>query len=374
MVAMLKQKLSLHQEIKINYPIYFSENLFSKQSNFKELRRLCSNKPLLVVIDKNVSKIYGKLIKNSFNSFNHQVSFLNLDATEKNKNIQSILKLSNRARSVGLRRDSLFVAVGGGITLDMVGLAAFLYRRRINYIRIPTTLVGMIDAGVGIKVGVNFENSKNFLGGYYPPLAVFSDQNFLSTISEKEIKSGLYEMLKMAIILDLNLFKMIDNNHKNFTNKKFNKKTLEIIRASSYLMLQELEGNLYEKILKRKVDFGHTFSPYFETNSDFNIPHGQAVGIDILISSLIAFQRKLIPENEFNRILKMIYKIGFSKKYKLPPVNKIYASLNEIKKHRAGNLNLVLPNTIGSCVFTNKCSFNEIKAATSFLRLSNIFR
>lgn len=373
MVVLNKQRLSLHQNIKINYPVYFMSDFFAKKNSIK-LKRLCKNKKLLIVIDKNVSNIYGKIIKDFFKSLNTNSAYLDLDATEKKKNIQNIIKISYYARKADLSRDSIFIGIGGGITLDMVGLAAFLYRRKINYIRIPTTIVGIVDAGIGVKVGVNFESSKNFLGGYYAPMAVFSDQNFLYTISEKEIRSGLYEMLKIAIVKDSRLFNLLDHNYSNFIHKNLSKVTLKIMQLASYLMMKELEGNLYERDLKRKVDFGHTFSPFLETNSKFKIPHGQAVGIDVLVSSFIAFKRKLITKNDFTHIYDLIKKIGFSEKYKIPSPEKMFNSLSEIKKHRAGNINLVLPNGIGSCIFTNNCSINEIKTAVQFIKSKRILK
>lgn len=374
MVAKVKQSLNLYQSFEVNYPVYFSNNLFCDSNVLKRLSVLCKNKSILIVLDENISKIYGQKIKKYFKLISNNVYFTTLKTAEKNKNMSSVLKMCDHAKKIGLRRDSIFIAIGGGITMDIVGFSAYLYRRKINYIRIPTTLVGMIDAGVGIKVGVNFDNSKNFLGGYYAPKAVFNAQVFLKTVNEGEIRSGLYEMLKMAIIRDPSLFETIKNNYANFIQKKLNSKTENAIKISAFLMMDELQGNLYESNLKRKVDFGHTFSQFLEIESKFKIPHGQAVGIDILISTHLSLQRKLITKVEFDKIVKLIQEIGFSNKYNLPKSTGIYNSLEEIKKHRAGNLNLVLPNKIGSCVFTNSCTLKEIDSARNSLLDMGIFK
>ena len=138
-------------------------------------------------------------------------------------------------------------------------------------------------------------------------------------------------------------------------------------------MMKELEKNLFETNLQRLVDFGHTFSPFLETTSDYAIPHGEAVGIDMLLSSSISLNKRLIKKLEFDEIFKLIMAIGFSKRYNLPNVKKLHNSLNEIRKHRAGNLNLVLPVRIGSSVFTNKCTYMEVENAIKFLLSTNLF-
>lgn len=366
-------KLILNQNLKINYPVYFSEDIFNLKDRKNCLIKICKGKKIMVVIDKNVNKIYGKEIKRFFDENKAEYLLWELNASEDYKNIEKVTSLCSVAKEFGMQRDSIFIAIGGGITMDIVGFTAFIYRKKIPYIRIPTTLVGIVDAGVGVKVGVNFDGSKNFLGGYYPPLVVFNDQSFLKTLTSKEIKCGLFEILKMAIIKDRGLFELIKKHYKEFFEKEFNSYTHEINYSAAFLMMEELEKNLFETNLQRFVDFGHTFSPFLETASNYVIPHGEAVGIDILLSSFISFNKKLIKKLEFDEIFKLIRTIGFSKKYVLPNAKKLHASLNEIRKHRAGNLNLVLPVEIGSAVFTNDCSYPEIERATQFLLSTNLF-
>lgn len=367
-------KLVLNQNLEINYPVYFSEGIFNtKSKNSNNLSKICRNKKIMVVIDKNVNKIYGKEIKLFFGYNRIESLFWELNASEDYKNIEKIKSICISAKQFGMQRDSIFIAIGGGVTMDIVGFAASIYRRKIPFIRIPTTLVGIVDAGVGVKVGVNFDVSKNFLGSYYPPLAVFNDQLLLKTLTSKEIKCGLFEILKMAIIKDERLFRLIKKYRKVFFEKEFNSHTHQINYLATFLMMEELEKNLFETNLQRLVDFGHTFSPFLETDSSYLIPHGEAVGIDMLISSYISLSRKLISKVEFENIFKLIKQIGFSKRYRLPEAKALYASLNEIIKHRAGNLNLVLPCKIGSAAFTNKCSYNDVENATKFLLSANLF-
>lgn len=374
---MLRKNLNtliLNQNLKINYPVYFSEGIFNFNNKTSHcLVQICKGRKIVIVIDNNVSRIYGKQVKQFFDHSKIEYSILKLNAFEDYKNIKTVASLCRAAKKFGLQRDSIFIAIGGGITMDIVGFTAFTYRRKIPYIRIPTTLVGIVDAGVGVKVGVNFNGSKNFLGGYYPPLAVFNDQSFLKTLTSKEIRCGLFEILKMAIIKDRKLFELIKKHYKEFFGKEFNSHTHEINYFAAFLMMEELEKNLFETNLQRLVDFGHTFSPLLETTSGYAIPHGEAVGIDMLLSSTISLNKRLIKKLVFDEIFKLILAIGFSKRYNLPNIKELHNSLSEIRRHRGGNLNLVLPVKIGTAVFTNKCTYMEVENAIKFLLSTNLF-
>lgn len=374
MLIKKKSLLILTQNLSINYPVYFSKNIFDLKNKIGNyLSDMCRNKKILIVIDKNVNSIYGEQIKSFFEKISIDYLIYEFDPLEKYKNFKTIKTLCNLAKQFGMRRDSIFIAIGGGITMDITGFSAFLYRKKIPYIRIPTTLVGAVDAGVGVKVGINFEGSKNFLGGFYAPYAVFNDRLFLKTLTPKEIRCGLYEILKMAIIKDEVLFTLMEKSYIDFFQKNFNGKTDEIIYKATLYMMDELEKNLFETDLKRLVDFGHTFSPFVEIFSKYTIPHGEAVGIDILISSFISFNRNILSKENFNKIIHLINLIGFTKKYTLPDHKALYESLDEIRKHRAKNLNLVLPTELGRAMFTNSCLHEELEDTYKFLTNTKLF-
>lgn len=356
----------INRPTTIKFPIYFCDKLFL-QENFK-LYKLCQGKKIFITLDKKINSLYGNEIRYYFMSLNNiEFELYEVNATEKNKNFRTVLDICAKAKEFGLKRDSILIGIGGGVLLDMVGLAAAIYRRKIDYIRIPTTLIGLVDAGIGIKVGVNFEGSKNFIGNFYPPLAVFNDQRFLKSLSKIELECGLYEIIKMAIVKDDYLFGLVEKNYKKILNKQFCSVTEEINKLSIRLMLEELEPNLFEKKLRRLVDFGHSFSSLIETSSDYRIPHGMAVGLDMLISSHIAKQRKILDNENFERIFNLFRNIGLPVLPKKCSPKKLYEFLDEIRDHRAGDLNLPLPSGIGNAVFTNECQFNEVRSAILFI-------
>lgn len=159
-----------------------------------------SNKPhkRFVVVDQEVYKIYGSKITEYLQSNNVLYKILALPTTEENKSMDLALSILEEVNNFSLdRRTEPIIAIGGGVCLDIVGLAASLYRRRTPYIRVPTTLLSYIDASVGAKTGVNFANCKNKLGAYIPPAAAFLDLSFMQTLPRRHICNGLAEMLKV---------------------------------------------------------------------------------------------------------------------------------------------------------------------------------
>lgn len=161
------------------------------RSNLRPLKRF-------VVMDETVFKLYGCLVTDYFESRNVLHRILALPATEGNKSMEMVMTILNEVHKFGIdRRTEPIIAIGGGVCLDIVGLAASLYRRRTPYIRVPTTLLSYVDASVGAKTGVNFANCKNKLGSYVPPAAALLDRSFIQTLPRRQISNGLAEMLKV---------------------------------------------------------------------------------------------------------------------------------------------------------------------------------
>ena len=202
----------------------------------------------LVIIDLKVSKLYLPKIK-KFLEF-HKVNYhlVIIDAVEDKKNIENLLFILQETEKFGLtRKNEPILAIGGGVLLDMVGLAASLYRRGVPYIKIPTTLLSLVDASVGAKTSINFEGRRNRLGTYYPPIAAYLDKSFLATLDNIDVSSGLGEILKMAVVKDIELFHILKKHGKELYEKKFLNCTSadEVINRSVGGMRDELQENLW---------------------------------------------------------------------------------------------------------------------------------
>jgi len=367
----------LKTALPIEFSIQISPGIFDiNNRNLLSFGDQSENARRIVIIDQKVSKYYLESIKKYFKFFNVFCSIIIIDAIEEKKGIETLTYLLEEIESFGPnRKNEPIIAVGGGALLDIVGMAASLYRRGIPYIKVPTTLLGVVDASVGVKTGINFLDRRNRLGSYYPPLAAYLDTSFFKTLDDIEISSGLGEILKMAVVKDLSLFKIL-NEHgiELYTSKFLNcKYSNQVISRSIKGMRDELQENLWEKNLKRYVDFGHSFSPIPEMRSlvDESVPtltHGQAVTLDVIFSSVISHLRGMLSKDEVFLIMSTANDMGL-------PTNHAYfnnpdimmEALNDTIKHRNGSQNLPIPKNIGNSIFINDLTYDDIKTVSKMM-------
>lgn len=360
---MKNKSWTIETALPIKYEIKNSTNLFSVENS--DLLSYIS-KRVLVVIDEKVSKLYLNKIVSFFDYHNIQHKIVSLNGVETEKTLDSLLLVLREIEQFGVdRRNEPIVGIGGGVVQDVVGLAATLYRRGIPYIRIPTTLLGIVDVSVAAKTGINFEQRRNRLGSYYPPVISFLDKTFLPTVDSFEISSGLGEILKMAVVKDYSLFEILESHSKMLLDTKFDCEFADdVINKSVKGMIEELENNLWEKDLKRLVDFGHSFSPIIEMRSlDTLSPlaHGQAVALDVIFSSVISYVRGMLSSKDVNRIITVAKAMGlavFNESFADPAL--LLESLSDTVKHRNGNQNLPIPVKIGESIFLNDLTYDDI--------------
>jgi 3-dehydroquinate synthetase len=370
----------IETSLPIEYEIKKTVNLFD--TNNMDLLSYGDNKEgrkRLIIIDSIVNDLYHEEINNYFNFHKINYKVILIEGGECQKNLENLLYLLSEIEKFGIqRKNEPIIGIGGGVVLDIVGLASTLYRRGVPYIRIPTTLLGIIDVSVAAKTGINFEDRRNRLGSYYPPVVTFLDKKFILTLPDIEISSGLGEIIKMGVIKDSNLFELLENYGYDLYTKKFNTEhSDEVIDRSIIGMKEELENNLWEKNLMRCVDFGHSFSPIIEMKSLVDetvttLTHGQAVTIDVIFSSIISYNRGILTMNDVMRI------INTSKLMGLPTYHESFTnpyllleSLNDTVKHRNGSQNLPIPTKIGEYIFINDFSFEEIKECVEIFKKLN---
>ena len=255
----------------------------------------------VVVVDDNVFAIYGDKIKAYLEHHNVEHRLLVLPTNEEHKNMDMVLKIAEAIHDLGIdRRLDPVIAIGGGVCMDIVGFAASMYRRRTPYIRVPTTVMGYVDASIGAKTGVNFVGQKNKLGAYIPPVLTLLDRSFLGTLDQRQLSNGAAEILKMALVKDGELYELLANHGEELIDGKFQDAesggsvaSARVLNLAIQTMLEELAPNLWEDSLERLVDFGHVFSMELEMSvlHDEKLFHGEAVAIDMVFSSVLAHVR-----------------------------------------------------------------------------------
>ena len=308
-----------------------------------------------MVTTPTVNRLYGDGLRRYASARNLDVRIEVLPLSEQDKTMESTLAICALAKDYGLGRRDQIVAFGGGVCADLVTLAASLVRRGIAYACLPTTLVAQIDASIGLKGGVNFGGSKNYLGCFKPPSKVLVDPGFLATLPARQLRCGMAEIVKIALVRDANLFTMIERFGPALITSRFQEHTEAgnfILGRSIELMLEELEPNCFEdRGYRRLVDFGHTFSPLLEAKSGYRIAHGEAVAVDMAISSAIAVEMGLLNGQSCRRIVALLRKLGLPVQSKLAEACLMRQAMLDATLHRNGNANLVVPTSIGSADF-----------------------
>jgi 3-dehydroquinate synthetase len=321
----------------------------------RALAEAIGRRPAVVVTDRNVDALYGDAIRAYLATLRVPAALQVLDLREATKSMATVMDVCQAAQAHGIGRRDPLVAVGGGVCTDVVSLAATLTRRGIPYICVPTTLVAQVDAGIALKCGVNFGGTKNYLGSFRPPSGVLIDPAFLRTVPIEHLRCGLAEIVKVALVLDADLFARVAADGPELIRTGFSTPQDSadhfLVRAVE-LMLDELSDNSYEdRTLERLVDFGHTFSGRLEELSDYRLLHGQAVAIDIALSTALAAELEMLSEADADVVLDALLGLGLPVYTPLATLDALTDAIAGCVQHRDGHVNLVVPTAIGSGAF-----------------------
>jgi 3-dehydroquinate synthetase len=363
------QAVPLHLEMRekkeIQYSIVHTDGpIFGGGESV--IAEIVGAREVILVVDDKVQEIYGKALMAHARTHLNVLDTLVIPGDEAHKTWTQAESICHSAMQCALGRCGVIVAVGGGVVLDVGGFAASIYRRGVGYLRIPTTLIGQVDVSVGVKQGINVGRRKNVLGSFYAPLASINDTTFLGTLSTSHLASGMAEIIKMAMIADPVLFTLIELHGAELVACCFQEPAAAaraIMMRAEAAMLRELKGNLFETTLQRSVDYGHTFSVVLETDSDYALPHGHAVGLDMLISTCVAVGRGLCPENVLERMLSVYEQVGLPVSQNICSAERLLESLNSVRRHRDGALNLVVPQAIGRPMYLQEIAQEELRDA-----------
>jgi 3-dehydroquinate synthase len=347
----------------IQYFIKQEKNLFDVNNHSLLLGRNTKSQNCVLIVDRIVYKLYKNQINSYFSFHVESHSIILVDANDENKSLDQFVYIFNELNKYSInRRNEPVIIIGGGVTTDIGAFVTSCFRRGIPHIKVPTTVMGYVDASVGIKTGINFSMNKNRMGTFEPPLAVLLDKNFFYTLSQRDVVNGVAEIIKIAVIKNIKLFNLLEGYSNKLQESFFQCKVADtVLEISIQDMIDELAPNLYEDNLKRVADFGHTFSLIFEMEEKVEIKHGEAVAMDILFSSYLSYKRGLSSIHDFKRIYNLIESFSLPIYYNFFCANKLWKSLMERTLHRDGNQYFPVPCGIGKHVFLNDVTPKELK-------------
>lgn len=364
-----KRTWTVKTELPVEFKLMYSADVFNPANH--DLLSYQTNGRVMIVIDQNVHKFYAVQLMNYFNSHNVKYSMLVIDTNEESKNWEDADYILQFFEDEGVLRREPIIAIGGGVLLDIVGFACSIYRRGIPYIKVPTTLLAIVDASVGSKVAINHFERRNRLGAYYPPIATLIDKKFIKTQNEREIINGIAEIFKLAVIKSPELFALLEENAELLIEEKFQHGAVpvRVINLAITDMIAELGPNLWEKKLDRCVDFGHTFSPVIEMANIPELLHGEAVALDCLYSSCISSLRGHLSAYTLNRIFDLAKRLKLKTFHEdFTKLELLEKSLADATKHRNGNQFAPLPISIGNYTIVNDITEKEMKYAIDLFR------
>ena len=349
------------------YSILIGTNIISKISKIIKKNSIEFKKCLLVV-DKNVPK---KMLNRIEKSLKHKEKYIYfIQANEINKDQKNINKIIEILLDKNFSRQDCLISIGGGITGDMSGFAASIFKRGLYFINIPTTLLSQVDSSIGGKTGVNTTHGKNLIGSFYQPKLVISDTEFLKSLPIREIICGYGEILKHSLISNKILYKFLNKNFLNIKNLKspFIEKAIYESCKVKKLIVQKDEK---EKNIRKVLNFGHTFAHAYEASLGYSrkLNHGEAVLLGMNSALKFSLKEKLLNYSEYKSIINHFnhskLPSDLKKFFTLKDLNKILTFMEKDKKNNSDKINLILLKKIGFPVFNKYFSKNNLK---SFLK------
>lgn len=323
------------------------ENILDKVLNSKNFTKIA------VITDNNTFKYCYPKIKSLLPPHIN----IKIKPGEEYKNLDSCINIWERLTKGKFDRHSLVINLGGGVIGDMGGFCASTYKRGVEFIQIPTTLLAQVDASVGGKLGIDFQGFKNHLGVFNLPASVLIDPSFLSTLSEKETQSGFAEIIKHCLIRDKEKWDEI--KIKDFNEMYW----ADLISHSVSIKSEIVTTDPKESGLRKILNFGHTVGHAVETyflNSGNKILHGEAIAIGMICESYISYKKGLLSQSELMEIEEFIYTIYGIIKINEEDFSAIAKLTLQDKKNKGNQVKASLLNKIGECIYDQKITQSEI--------------
>ena len=329
--------------ISSSLPQFLSQNSYSK---------------VMVLVDQNTKKFCYPLVKEFLPA--HKV--ITIKSGEEHKNLDTCQQIWEEMTQNALDRHALLINLGGGVIGDMGGFCASTYKRGIDFIQIPTTLLSQVDASVGGKLGIDFQGLKNHIGVFTLPKTVLIDAVFLNTLSEAERRSGFAEIVKHCLIRDKakwNEIRVKDIEEQDF---------LDLIKHSVEIKKQVVAEDPTEKGLRKILNFGHTLGHAIETYflEKKKLLHGEAVAVGMIAEAYISFEKKMIDEATLSQIEEFLFSVYGQVRIEASEFDSIINLTLQDKKNKGKVVRASLLDGIGSCQFDIPISKAEMKKSLNY--------
>ena len=338
----------------IGYPIYFSDSLtqlanFIKQGNYSRF---------FILTDENTSAHCLPLLKEKLGDNEDDYDLIEINAGEESKDIDFCIGVWKMLIDFGADRKSLLVNLGGGVVSDLGGFAASTFKRGIDFVHVPTTLLSQVDASVGGKTGIDIDSIKNIIGTFTQPKAVFIEYDFLKTLPERQILSGLAEMLKHGLICDVAYWDQLKVSD-------LKKPAAELIYRSIEIKNKVVIEDPKEMGIRKSLNFGHTVGHAVETYSLLNdgnkaLSHGEAIAIGMICEAYLSHKKIGLSADSLTEIVNVINKLYPKYNILESTFDELYTYMQKDKKNEDGKINCTFLKEIGQYSIDNICTKDEL--------------
>ncbi len=301
---------------------------------------------ICVVSDSNVASLYLSEVVSIFNQTDSKVSSFSFQAGEASKNLDTVNMLYEHLINKKFTRNSLLVALGGGVVGDLTGFTAATFLRGIDFIQIPTTLLAQVDSSVGGKTGVDFNNYKNMVGAFYMPRLVYMNIGTLMSLDDDNFACGMGEVVKSALIADSDFYSWLKNNTKSISNRDFDALN-HMVYSCCKIKGHVVEIDPKEKGIRAYLNFGHTIGHAIEKLSNFNLGHGQCVALGMVSASYLSNKLGFINADEVNDIINTIKLFNMPISISSLDNKEILAATKSDKKMQGAKIKFTILKAIG---------------------------
>jgi 3-dehydroquinate synthase len=352
-------------EIRSNtYSVFISDDITRDINRFLKANKSVYSKIFILVDENSLKYCYPPLVE-KIEPF-EDAEIIEIDSGEESKNIDVCVQIWSALSEYGADRKSLFVNIGGGVIGDMGGFIAGTFKRGIDFINIPTTLLAQVDASIGGKVGVDLHHLKNEIGMFNDPAAVFISCSFLNTLDKRQILSGFAEVIKHALIADGNYWKKVQQ--ADFADlDSFD----ELITTSIHIKNTIVTEDPRERGIRKTLNFGHTVGHALETffleqENKEDLLHGEAIAAGMICEAFLSHKICRLPAEELKEITEFILGKYRPAKMEENDFHRLIELMRHDKKNEKGEINFSLLSEIGKCEINKKAKADQIIGALKY--------
>ncbi len=342
-----------------SYRIYLGNGILKNTADY--ISGFARGERVGVITNPKIKNLFGKKIASSLKKAGFKHEFITIPDGEKYKTLAAISRIYDRLVAARFDRADTILALGGGVVGDMAGFAAGTYMRGIDYVQIPTTLLAQVDSSVGGKTGVDHKKGKNLIGAFHQPKAVVCDMAALKSLSDREYRCGLAEVIKYGVIRSASLFRFMEESVEKVLERK-NKTLLRIVKESCRIKARVVEEDEREGGIRAILNYGHTFAHGIETALNYKkIKHGEAVAIGMVMAANLSYSAGFSSAADAGRIENLVKAYGLPTR--LPKgldSKRVIDGMGHDKKVLSGKRRLIVFGKIGRALICENPPLRKI--------------